>query len=79
MKLTITLNKDDEFLESIIPKYDKNVPIDKEEALKLKIFCSNFPHKPNETKTVLRTYRKGNKKLKRSRYAFKFYCKKLFS
>ena len=79
MKLTIILNKDDEFLESIIPKYGKNEPIDREEALKLKIFCSKFLHKPNETKTVYRLTEKVIKNSKEVNMLLNFIEKNLFS
>ena len=42
IKLNIGLNKNDEVLELIIPKYEKNEQIDKEEFLKLKTLCSNL-------------------------------------
>ena len=48
MKLNITLNKNDEELQLIIPKYDKNEQLDKEEILKLKTLCSNLLFKINE-------------------------------
>ena len=42
IKLNITLNKNDEVLQFIIPKYEKNEQIDKEEFLMLKTLCSNL-------------------------------------
>lgn len=47
VKISITLNKKDETLELIIPKYNKNEQIDKEEILKLKTLCSNLLYKIN--------------------------------
>ena len=40
--LSIKLNKNDEALVLIIPKYEKNLHMDKEEILKLKTLCSNL-------------------------------------
>ena len=50
LKLTITLNKNDEFFDLLIPKYDKNELLNREKVLKLKILCPNFPLKTKETK-----------------------------
>lgn len=47
IKLSITLNKNDEELKLIIPKYERNEQIDKEEFLKLKTLCSNLLFKIN--------------------------------
>ena len=47
MQLNIALNKNDEELQLIIPKYEKNEQIDKEEFLKLKTLCSNLLFKIN--------------------------------
>ena len=46
--LSIKLNKNDEALVLIIPKYEKNLYLDKEEILKLKTLCSNLLYDKNK-------------------------------
>ena len=46
--LSIKLNKNDEALDLIIPKYEKNLHMDKEEILKLKTLCSNLLYDKNK-------------------------------
>ena len=46
--LSIKLNKNDESLVLIIPKYEKNLYMDKEEILKLKTLCSNVLYDKNK-------------------------------
>jgi len=46
--LSIKLNKNDEALDLIIPKYEKNLHLDKEEILKLKTLCFNLLYVKNK-------------------------------
>ena len=56
IKLSIILDKEDEPLILIIPKYNENEEIDKDEILRLKTICANLDKNNNENNEDLRGF-----------------------